>query len=203
MRVPCAGSSDDSLMAVVWIGHAAIWCSHDGSQLQKMMRPTTSRRGSWGLDIALAVAIVMYWLGVLGPLFTVDKLLIFSDTVSIASSLMQLAAEGYVFLFLIVLVFSVLLPMCKLGALAYMRWLRPSSATGLLRWIERLAKWSMLDVFVVALLVVSIKLDLVATVHVHYGLYAFATSVLLSMAVAALLPDPSHDIEAMGPTPAS
>ena len=168
-----------------------------------MMRPTTSRRGSWGLDIALAVAIVMYWLGVLGPLFTVDKLLIFSDTVSIASSLMQLAAEGYVFLFLIVLVFSVLLPMCKLGALAYMRWFRPSSATGLLRWIERLAKWSMLDVFVVALLVVSIKLDLVATVHVHYGLYAFATSVLLSMAVAALLPNPAHDTEATGPTPAS
>ena len=36
----------------------------------------------------------------------------------------------------------------------------------------------MLDVFVVALLLVSVKLGVLAKVDVHYGLYAFATSVL-------------------------
>ena len=189
-------------MAIAWIRHAALRANNQGSWLRIMMRSTIFRwRVGW-LDMALAVAIVLYWFGVLGPLFTVDKLLIFSDTVSIASSLVQLADEGYLFLFLLMLVFSVLLPACKLGALAYMRWLRPPSAAGLLRWIERLAKWSMLDVFVVALLVVSIKLNVVAKVHIHYGLYAFAASVLLSMAVAAVLSDPAREIESAGPKPA-
>jgi paraquat-inducible protein A len=40
----------------------------------------------------------------------------------------------------------------------------------------------MLDVFVVATLVVSVKLGSLAQVEVHYGLYAFAASVLLTMA---------------------
>ena len=140
------------------------------------------------LDLALVAAIVLYGAGLFGPLFTVEKLLIFSNTVSIASSLLQLAAQGYGFLFVLVLVFSVLLPMAKLGTLAYVRWRRSAAPSPALRWVERLAKWSMLDVFVVALLVISIKLDFVAEVRIHYGLYAFAASVLLTMAMAALLP---------------
>ena len=37
----------------------------------------------------------------------------------------------------------------------------------------------MLDVFVVALLLVSVKLGVVATVRLHYGIYLFAAAVLL------------------------
>lgn len=144
-------------------------------------------RSRW-LDVALVAAIVLYGAGLFGPLFTVEKLLIFSNTVSIASSLLQLAVQGYGFLFTLVLVFSVLLPMAKLGILASVRWRRFDVPLAALRWMERLAKWSMLDVFVVALLVISIKLDFVAEVRIHYGLYAFAGSVLLTMAIAARLP---------------
>ena len=50
--------------------------------------------------------------------------------------------------------------------------------------IETLGKWSMLDVFVVALLLVSVKLGVLAKVEVHYGLYVFATSVLLTMGLS-------------------
>ena len=39
----------------------------------------------------------------------------------------------------------------------------------------------MLDVFVVAILLVTVKLGFVASVELHYGIYAFATAILLSM----------------------
>ena len=140
------------------------------------------------LDLALIAAGLLYGVGALGPLFTVQKLLIFSDTITIASSLRQLALEGYPFLFLVLLVFSVLLPVAKLVVLARLRWGRSSNTDVLVHWVERLAKWSMLDVFVVALLVISVKLQFIAEVRIHYGLYAFAISVLLTMLIAARIP---------------
>ncbi len=44
----------------------------------------------------------------------------------------------------------------------------------------------MLDVFVVALMVVSIKLDQLATMQIHYGLYLFLSAVVLSMLISAI-----------------
>ncbi len=45
----------------------------------------------------------------------------------------------------------------------------------------------MLDVFVVALLVVTIKLGILADVEVHAGVYFFAAAVLASMAASLLM----------------
>lgn len=160
------------------------WASSDASGKAVHM---VSGRGPGWIDAMLALAALAYGVGVSAPLFTVEKLLIFSETVSIFSALQQLAAEGYVFLFMAVLIFSVLLPMAKLALLMRMRWGRAPMPAVWLDWLERLAKWSMLDVFVVALLVVSVKLRFIAQVQTHYGLYAFAGSVLLTMAVAASL----------------
>ncbi|MEE9447898.1 MAG: paraquat-inducible protein A, partial [Arenicellales bacterium] len=56
-----------------------------------------------------------------------------------------------------------------------------------LHWIQKLGKWSMLDVFVVAVLVVAVKLRAIAEVQMHYGLYAFAVSVLLTMWLSSKL----------------
>lgn len=148
---------------------------------------------SWLLDIALVLAIVLYSVGLFGPLFSVKQLVVFIDTVSIASSLAQLVERGYLSLFVLTLTFSVVLPVLKLGVLARLRWRRRRGsgvpALRSLRWIERFAKWSMLDVLVVAMLVVSVKLHLVVEVQVHYGLYAFAGSVLLTMAIVPSLID--------------
>jgi paraquat-inducible protein A len=46
-------------------------------------------------------------------------------------------------------------------------------------------KWSMLDVFVVAVLVVAVKLGAIADVEMRFGLYAFAASVLLTMFITS------------------
>lgn len=143
-------------------------------------------RSGW-LDFALAAAIALFAVGLFAPLFTVEKLLIFTDTVSIASSLVQLVQQGYVLLFVLVLAFTVCLPTCKLVLLARVHWSRCEAAARWLPWVERVAKWSMLDVFVVAVLVLSIKLDYIAEIRLQIGLYAFAASVLLSLWIAARL----------------
>ena len=54
-----------------------------------------------------------------------------------------------------------------------------------LHWLAAISKWSMLDVFVVAVLVVAVKLDLVLEVQVHFGLYAFSVAVLMTMYITA------------------
>lgn len=50
-----------------------------------------------------------------------------------------------------------------------------------MNWLSHYGKWSMLDVFVVALLVVIVKLGVLATVEVHYGIYMYAAAGLLIM----------------------
>ncbi len=54
-----------------------------------------------------------------------------------------------------------------------------------LKWLATYSKWSMLDVFVVALLVVTVKLGALAQAKVEFGLYAFAASVILTMLISA------------------
>ena len=61
--------------------------------------------------------------------------------------------------------------------------------------IETLGKWSMLDVFVVALLLVSLKLGALAKVEVHYGLYFFTASVILTMALSFWIYHLAHKID--------
>ena len=115
---------------------------------------------------------------------SVRTLLILYDEVSILRGAERLFEDGEYLLFLVVVVFTVIFPAVKL-LLAYLVWTRfhvddPRLASALGR-IETLGKWSMLDVFVVALVVVIITVSLVSDVAVHPGLYVFTAAVLLSM----------------------
>ena len=56
----------------------------------------------------------------------------------------------------------------------------------------------MLDVFIVAVLVVAVKLGAVAEVEMRYGLYAFAASVLLTMFVTARVVVLAERVDAAG-----
>jgi len=50
--------------------------------------------------------------------------------------------------------------------------------------VNRLAmigKWSMADVFVVAILAATVKLNMIVSIEVHIGLFVFAAGVLTSM----------------------
>ncbi|MFM1891168.1 MAG: paraquat-inducible protein [Pseudomonadota bacterium] len=136
----------------------------------------------------LLLAFGLLLLGLWAPLLTLEKFYVFSNTVSLWSALVQLAAEGEWGLLLLVGVFSVVFPMAKLLLLLAI-WNLEAATTARhrqhLKWLAAYSKWSMLDVFVVALLVVSVKLGALAQARVEYGIYVFAASVVLTMLIAA------------------
>lgn len=42
-------------------------------------------------------------------------------------------------------------------------------------------RWAMLDVLVVAMLIVTVKLGMIASIEIHWGFYVFTSAVLLIM----------------------
>jgi uncharacterized paraquat-inducible protein A len=96
---------------------------------------------------------------------------------------MDLAHSGEVLLALIVLTFSVVFPIVKLGTLAHVLF-RPvdeERRARLVRSLERLGRWSMLDVFVIAILIGSVHLGILSSAYAERGIYVFGAGILLSM----------------------
>ena len=50
-----------------------------------------------------------------------------------------------------------------------------------LKWLGTLGKWSMLDVFVVAIIIVIVKLDPLAKTQAQIGVYIYAAAILCSL----------------------
>ncbi|MEJ2576279.1 MAG: paraquat-inducible protein A [Gammaproteobacteria bacterium] len=147
------------------------------------------RRSSQVLvNVLLLAALGLLVWGLRAPILTLEKFYLFSNTVSLWSALTQLAEQREWGLFLLVGGFSVLFPVLKillLGAIWNLEAEDTERHRRHLYWLATYGKWSMLDVFVVALLVVSVKLGALAEAHVEYGIYVFAASVLLTMALSA------------------
>ena len=134
------------------------------------------------------LATLLLAVGVFAPIITLEKLLVVRNTFSIVSGVVGLLKDGQVFLFLLVGGFSVGLPIAKLAMVLRMLHIELHQDTRLrkyIRWMHTYGRWSMLDVFVVAILVVSVKLGALARVQMHYGVYVFAGAVVLTMLATA------------------
>ncbi len=126
-------------------------------------------------------------LGITLPSLSVNKLLLFDERLSVLTGLRVLWAAGEWGLAGVIVVFSLLLPVAKILATGWLWYgAAPGSARfrAAVRLVDLAGKWSMLDVFVVALVVVSVKVSLVTSVTVHPGLYLFAAAVVVSMICA-------------------
>jgi len=148
------------------------------------------------VNLLLIGALALLFYGLQAPILTLEKFYVFSNTVSLLSALRQLAAEAEWGLFLLVGAFSVVFPILKNLMLLVIWNLDPARGEHHRRhlaWLATYSKWSMLDVFVVALLVVSVKLGSLAEARVEIGIYAFAASVILTMLLSAWIG--SHAIE--------
>jgi len=140
------------------------------------------------INLLLVLAGVLLFFGLQAPILTLEKFYFFSNTVSLLSALRQLASEAEWGLFVLIGAFSVLFPILKLLMLLLIWNFDPSHGErhrAHLHWLTVYGKWSMLDVFVVALLVVSVKLGAMAQASVEIGIYAFAASVILTMLLSA------------------
>ena len=126
------------------------------------------------LVLGLALVPVTWWL----PLFTARVPFLWRHEVSIASGLIELWR-------LDLLLFSVLAPLAKGGALVWVWHRLPRArAAAALDHLALLGKLSMAEVFLLAVVLVGIKGVGVGTVEVSWGLPAFVAAVLLSFAAS-------------------
>jgi len=139
------------------------------------------------INLFLMLALATLVIGLTAPLITLEKMYFFENTVSLISTVEELFNQKEWFLFIVISLFSLCVPAIKIASLVLilnLEYAKDSFLDKTLHIIETIGKWSMLDVFVVALLLVSVKLGVLAKVEVHYGLYAFASSVLLTMGLS-------------------
>lgn len=151
-----------------------------------------ARLGWWSfslgpLMLATTVLLAASWFV---TFMTVERLWFWENEVSLYSGLADLWNRGEWLFFVVILVFSMLFPAIKLLAGLYV-WARldagAAAAKRALGWVQILGKWSMVDVFVVALTVVAINITIVADVDVNAGIYMFCAAVFLSMIEMQLL----------------
>ncbi len=165
-------------------------CPRCGSRVRQ--RKLESIQLTW---VFLLTAMIAYLPANLYPVMTVVSLgRTQSDT--IISGVYYLLLHGDWPLALIVFVASVLVPLVKIVALTYLLLtvqrrspLRRAQRTRLYRLIEMIGRWSMVDIFVVALLAALVHAGALATILPGPGALAFTAVVILSM-LAALSFDP-------------
>ncbi|MCX5716286.1 MAG: paraquat-inducible protein A [Candidatus Omnitrophica bacterium] len=137
--------------------------------------------------ILIVVSALCLFIGLYLPVLTVRKLWE-KNTFSIISGIINLWNCKYYVLSFIIFFFSVIFPVVKLVTLFVIWFVRLSDRyrKWLLRGLSLLGKWSMLDVFVTAIIIVSIKLGVLASAKAEAGIYYFAISILLAMLVTNL-----------------
>ncbi len=140
------------------------------------------------LRLLLGITLLLLVAGLFAPIITLNKFILIENTFSVFSGTVELLKEGQLFLFILIAGFSIVVPLLKLAVLHTLLTSKETAAKNIdryLHWMHLYGKWSMLDVFVVAVLVVAVKLGAIASVEMRYGLYLFAAAVVLTMVVTA------------------
>jgi paraquat-inducible protein A len=104
----------------------------------------------------------------------------------------ELIEAGLWSLALLILFASIFVPMLKLVSLTFLVWSvqrrsrwRPRDRTRLYRLTEVIGRWSMIDMFMLSILVALVKLGAVATIEPNLGATFFAAVVVTTMFAAA------------------
>jgi paraquat-inducible protein A len=152
--------------------------------------PESTPPASRGIPVMIVVAVLLFGTGIFFPFFHVTKFWVFNSGVSVVGGILTLFQEGEYFLFAVLSLFTLVFPCAKLGLLAIV-WLERAHDLARVRrlhgWVATLGKWSMLDVFVVAILIVAMKSAAVAEIHIGAGLYLFTFSVVTTQLASAWL----------------
>lgn len=174
------------LLSPVRLAQFASRCPRCASRLHERIPRSLSR--SWAF---LAAAIILYVPANLLPIMHVTT---FGRTQSdtILSGVVYLLLHNMWPLALIVFVASIVVPVVKIAILAYLllsvqtrsAW-RPLDRARLYRFTEFVGRWSMVDVFVVTVLVALVHLGQLANVAAGAGALFFAAVVILTMLSAA------------------
>lgn len=165
-------------------------CPRCGAALH--LRKPQSLARSWALTLA---AYILYIPANLLPVMTVT-MSGRGEPDTILSGVMELVKGGMWPLALLVFFASITVPVLKLFALTFLlisvqrksHW-KPRQRTLLYRLTEGVGRWSMIDVFVISILVALVKLGALATIEAGAGALAFSGVVVITM-FAAMSFDP-------------
>ncbi|MDN5508830.1 MAG: paraquat-inducible protein A [Pseudomonas sp.] len=154
-------------------------------------RPNSLTR-TWAL---LITAAILYIPANLLPIMTVSSLGQ-GDPSTIMSGVIQLVQHGMFPIAAVVFIASILVPTFKLVGIGLLLFSvqrhQPLSAQQrivMYRFIEFIGRWSMLDIFVIAILVALVNFGRLASIEANLGAAAFASVVILTM-FAAVTFDP-------------
>jgi len=149
--------------------------------MSQSLRDRYPRRIEVPLLILVSFTLLLIALSL--PLMKVQKMVLWKNEYSVVAGVHGLWEQGQYALAVILFFFSIVFPIFKLAVLAFVWFVRLAEAKRktVLHWLGILGKWSMLDVFVVAILIVLVKLGPLAKVEPQRGLYWFACAILFSM----------------------
>lgn len=165
-------------------------CPRCGAPLHRRKPHSLAR--TWALVIA---ACILYVPANILPVMTVTS---FGqgEPDTILSGVKALIAAGMWPVALLVFFASITVPVLKIVAMFFLlisvqrrsRW-RPRDRTVLYRVLESVGRWSMVDIFMISILVALVNLGAIATIVPGPGAIAFAAVVILTM-IAAMSFDP-------------
>jgi paraquat-inducible protein A len=166
------------------------WCPRCGTPLH--FRKPDSIGRTWAFLIAAAI---LYIPANVLPVMETSSLF-GAQTDTIMSGVVYLWVSGSWPLAVVVFVASIMVPMLKIIALAFLaisvqfrsHW-QPMQRARLYRLVEVVGRWSMLDIYVIAILVALVQLKALATIKAGPAAFAFAAVVILTI-VAAMNFDP-------------
>jgi len=146
--------------------------------------------------VLLAVSLACNVAALLTP-FMKLRVGLSSDPYSLFNSVRMMWSNGLYVLAALVVVFSILFPFAKLGILAWVasgRELDPRRRNWLAG-VERLGKWSMLDVFLVCLILTLTSGQVMVGAKPLIGIPIFVAAILLSMIAGELLTPDADPVE--------
>jgi paraquat-inducible protein A len=165
-------------------------CPRCGALLHQRKSDSISR--TWAFLIA---AFILYIPANLYPIMTVISFGRGAPDTIISGVIHLIEADQWPIAALVFFA-SIFVPILKLLVLAFLaisvqlksKW-RPRDRTVIYRFTEVVGRWSMIDIFMISILVALVKLGAIATIEAGIGATAFAAVVVLTM-FAAMAFDP-------------
>jgi paraquat-inducible protein A len=165
-------------------------CPRCGAVLHR--RKPNSLARTWALTLT---ACILYIPAIKLPVMTIVSMGR-GESDTILSGVKELLLAGMWPLALLVFFASITVPVLKLIVLIYLSWSvwrkshwRPRDRTVLYRLTEAVGRWSMIDIFMISILVALVKLGNITTIEAGPGAVAFASVVVITM-FAAMSFDP-------------
>jgi paraquat-inducible protein A len=172
------------------VGHRAVACPRCGARLHDRKPASLARTSA-----LVAAAVILYLPANLLPVMTVVS---FGqgEPDTILSGVKALIGAGMWPVALLVFFASITVPVLKLIGLTFLTvsvgrrssW-RPRDRALLYRIIEQVGRWSMVDIFMISILVALVNLGTIAQIEPGIGAIAFASVVIITM-IASMSFDP-------------